>query len=212
MKKIAVGVTSLAIIGGISAGFVLEKPKERSTQSIERANDTIKVSRNEKRQPLISLDEEMKQTKEANRKSHAKRMAEEKRLKEKKAAQQEANRREAERQRERVVQSKPTKAPEIISKSPEIKKNTPGPRNNSRAPGISECIKKYESGGNYKALNPSSGASGAYQFMDSTWTAVTGLPGKAMNYSPAQQDSAFWKLWNNGAGAHHWVTAGRCGY
>ena len=35
-----------------------------------------------------------------------------------------------------------------------------------------ERIKYCESGGNYRAVNPSSGASGAYQFMSTTWHAL----------------------------------------
>lgn len=78
--------------------------------------------------------------------------------------------------------------------------------------GIAACIRKYESGGNYQAENPNSTASGAYQFLDSTWQSVTGLSGRAKNYSPSQQDAAFYKLWNNGRGANQWVTARKCGY
>lgn len=76
--------------------------------------------------------------------------------------------------------------------------------------GVAACIRKWESGGNYRAQNPNSTASGAYQFLDSTWQAVTGLSGRAMNYSVATQDRAFTKLWANGAGARQWVTAFHC--
>lgn len=82
----------------------------------------------------------------------------------------------------------------------------------SSSSGAAECIAKYESGGNVNAVNPASGASGKWQFLDSTWQSVTGLPGKASDYSEAQQRAAFDKLWANGAGASHWVTAGKCGY
>jgi len=76
--------------------------------------------------------------------------------------------------------------------------------------GAAACIRKWESGENYTAQNPASTASGAYQFLDTTWQATTGLPGRAMNYSPAQQDAAFDKLWAGGAGASQWVTAYHC--
>lgn len=76
--------------------------------------------------------------------------------------------------------------------------------------GIAACIRKWESGGNYTAQNPSSTASGAYQFLDSTWQHVTGLSGRAMNYPPSTQDSAFYKLWNGGAGSGQWTTAYHC--
>jgi hypothetical protein len=78
--------------------------------------------------------------------------------------------------------------------------------------GVAACIRKYESNGNYRAQNPSSSASGAYQFIDSTWRAVTGRSDRAMDAPPAVQDAAFYKLWDGGRGAHHWVTANRCGY
>ena len=94
-------------------------------------------------------------------------------------------------------------APKVASK---------GTTNHNPPGGIAACIRKYESGGNYQAQNPTSTASGAYQFLDTTWQAVTGLPGRAMNYSPAQQDAAFYKLWDNGRGANQWVTAYKCGY
>lgn len=56
------------------------------------------------------------------------------------------------------------------------------------------CIIRRESGGNPTAVNRSSGASGLYQFMDSTWHSVTGLPGKASQYSAAVQTAAALKL------------------
>jgi len=78
------------------------------------------------------------------------------------------------------------------------------------AGGAAACIRFWESGNNYRAQNPTSSASGGYQFLDSTWQYVTGLPGRAMNYPPATQDSAFWKLWDNGRGASQWVTHSHC--
>ena len=59
-------------------------------------------------------------------------------------------------------------------------------------PPILERIKQCESGGNYRALNPRSGASGAYQFLDSTWRTLPQSRGyrKAMYAPPARQDRA----------------------
>lgn len=127
-----------------------------------------------------------------------------------------------------VTKPAPTVTKKVVKRLPAVTKTktvtvyrkkvrTPVPQPTSTtahsAPGgIAACIRKYESGGNYQAQNPSSSASGAYQFLDSTWTAVTGLPGSAKNYSPSTQDAAFFELWNNGAGAHNWVTAHLCGY
>lgn len=65
------------------------------------------------------------------------------------------------------------------------------------------CVKQRESGGNYSAVNPSSGAGGAYQFMPSTWRALggSGLPQHA---SPAQQDAMAAKLYAT-AGRSPWA-------
>jgi muramidase (phage lysozyme) len=43
-----------------------------------------------------------------------------------------------------------------------------------------------ESGGNYSAVNPSSGAGGAYQILPSTWQAYGGQ-GLPQDASPAEQ-------------------------
>jgi Transglycosylase-like domain len=76
--------------------------------------------------------------------------------------------------------------------------------------GARGCIAKWESGGDYFAHNVVGTASGAYQFLDTTWWAVTGLSGEARAYPPAVQDAAFDKLWAGGAGAGNWVTAYHC--
>jgi hypothetical protein len=112
---------------------------------------------------------------------------------------------------------KPTKVVKVIKKKPVVKKTVKktkyvSSRSHNAPGGIAACIRKYESDGNYRAQNPTTSASGAYQFVDGTWHAVTGLPGHAKDYSPATQDAAFYKLWNGGKGAHHWVTAHKCGW
>lgn len=64
----------------------------------------------------------------------------------------------------------------------------------SNLPAFLVCVRNRESRGNYRAVNPQSGAGGAYQFMRSTWAAM----GFATRYgtqgaewaSPAQQDEA----------------------
>ena len=53
----------------------------------------------------------------------------------------------------------------------------------------------HESSGNPDAQNPDSTASGLFGFLTSTWTAVTGLPGPARDYSVAAQEAAFNKLY-----------------
>ena len=71
---------------------------------------------------------------------------------------------------------------------------------------IPEAIVLCESGGDYGALNPSSGAGGAYQILPSTWHLYggKGLPHEA---SPAEQDAIAAQIWaDSGPGA--WVCAG----
>jgi peptidoglycan hydrolase-like protein with peptidoglycan-binding domain len=59
---------------------------------------------------------------------------------------------------------------------------------------IPSSIVQCESGGNWHAVNSSSGAGGAYQIMPSTWRAYggTGLPQDA---SPTQQSAIASKIW-----------------
>lgn len=78
--------------------------------------------------------------------------------------------------------------------------------------GIAACIAKYESGGNPRAENPNSSASGLFQFIDGTWRAITGRSDRAKDAPVSVQIAAFYKLWDGGRGAHHWVVAPKCGY
>jgi septal ring factor EnvC (AmiA/AmiB activator) len=60
-----------------------------------------------------------------------------------------------------------------------------------------------ESGGNYSALNPSSGAGGAYQILPSTWE-LYGGSGAPQDASKAEQDRIAGEIWaDSGPGA--WV-------
>ena len=70
---------------------------------------------------------------------------------------------------------------------------------------IPEYIVMCESGGNYHALNPSSGAGGAYQILPSTWRAYggQGLPHMA---PPAEQDRIAGEIWRN-SGPSQWSCA-----
>jgi hypothetical protein len=43
--------------------------------------------------------------------------------------------------------------------------------------GFLACVRRHESGGNYQAKNPTSTASGAYQFLDSTWLTMSARAG-----------------------------------
>lgn len=52
---------------------------------------------------------------------------------------------------------------------------------------IMRGLRTQESGGNYKAINPTSGASGAYQYLRSTWNGYKGF-GEARSAPPEIQD------------------------
>lgn len=222
MKRTFATLATVLAVAGTTSFVVVESNTERpvvaaDSQSDRGDEDHSRASRSETRQPLVSEIEQMAIDKRANQKAIEEkqlqeRIEAEKRAKEKKA--RETAKQEAERKAALAVAAeKVRKQREANSKPRVYKPKVQQPVQNHVAPGgIAACIRKYESGGNYRAQNPSSTASGAYQFLDSTWQAVTGLPGRAMNYSPAQQDAAFYKLWNNGRGASQWVTAGKCGY
>lgn len=222
MKRTFATLATVLAVAGTTSFVVVESNTERpvvaaDSQSDSREDDHTRSSRSETRQPLVSDIEQMAIDKRASQKAQAEKRAQELAEAEKRAEEEKA-RKAAQAEAERkaalaVAAEKARKQREVNSKPRVYKPRVTQPTQNHVAPGgIAACIRKYESGGNYRALNPGSGASGAYQFMDATWRSVTGLPGKAMNYSPAQQDAAFWKLWNNGRGAHNWVTAPRCGY
>jgi hypothetical protein len=59
---------------------------------------------------------------------------------------------------------------------------------------IPASIVACESGGNYSAVNPSTGAGGAYQIMPSTWAAFGGQ-GLPENASPAEQNAIAAQIW-----------------
>jgi septal ring factor EnvC (AmiA/AmiB activator) len=68
---------------------------------------------------------------------------------------------------------------------------------------IPTYIVMCESGGNYSALNPSSGAGGAYQVLPSTWE-LYGGKGEPQNAPKAEQDRIASEIWaDSGSGA--WV-------
>ena len=62
-----------------------------------------------------------------------------------------------------------------------------------------------ESGGNYSALNPSSGAGGAYQIIPSTWEAYGGT-GSPHTAPKAEQDRIAAEIWAD-SGSSAWVCA-----
>lgn len=79
---------------------------------------------------------------------------------------------------------------------------TPASSGASHGYTIPASIVMCESGGNYSAVNASSGAGGAYQILPSTWAAYggTGLP---QNAPPAVQDAIAAKIYAAG-GPSQW--------
>jgi septal ring factor EnvC (AmiA/AmiB activator) len=71
---------------------------------------------------------------------------------------------------------------------------------------IPTYIVMCESGGNYGALNPSSGAGGAYQILPSTWD-LYGGEGEPQNAPKAEQDRIAAEIWADSGGSA-WVCAG----
>jgi septal ring factor EnvC (AmiA/AmiB activator) len=68
---------------------------------------------------------------------------------------------------------------------------------------IPTYIVMCESGGNYSALNPSSGAGGAYQVLPSTWE-LYGGQGEPQNAPKAEQDRIAGEIWAD-SGPSAWV-------
>ena len=68
---------------------------------------------------------------------------------------------------------------------------------------IPTYIVMCESGGNYGAVNPSSGAGGAYQILPSTW-ALYGGQGAPQNASKTEQDRIAGEIWAD-SGSSAWV-------
>jgi muramidase (phage lysozyme) len=71
---------------------------------------------------------------------------------------------------------------------------------------IPSSIVACESGGNYGAVNPSSGAGGAYQILPSTWS-MYGGKGSPQDGSKQQQDQIAAQIWSD-SGPGAWVCAG----
>ena len=74
---------------------------------------------------------------------------------------------------------------------------------------IPAAIVMCESGGNFNAVNASSGAGGAYQIMPSTWR-LYGQSGLPENASPALQSRVAAQIWAD-SGPAAWQCAGMVG-
>jgi muramidase (phage lysozyme) len=71
---------------------------------------------------------------------------------------------------------------------------------------IPQAIVMCESGGNFDAVNSSSGAGGAYQILPSTWESYGG-EGKPNDGSPQEQNQIASQIWED-SGSSAWVCAG----
>lgn len=82
----------------------------------------------------------------------------------------------------------------------------------SRGRSASAILACENRGGSYTAENPTSTASGRYQFVDGTFRATKaareGGWTHAADAPPEVQDAAFAEVWNGGKGSHHWAECG----
>ncbi len=116
-------------------------------------------------------------------------------------------RQEAARQAEIARQQKAAQA----AKQAKINQQQSAPRISSNTPGNGQCggnlppccVMNRESGGNITAQNPTSSASGKWQFLSSTWGNYMGYP-TAASAPEWVQDKRAAELWAGGAGASHW--------
>jgi hypothetical protein len=72
---------------------------------------------------------------------------------------------------------------------------------------IPSSIVMCESGGNYNAVNPTSGAGGAYQMLPSTYKGLGGKYSSPQAAPKWEQDRLAAKLWAGGRGAGNWACA-----
>lgn len=89
--------------------------------------------------------------------------------------------------------------------------STASAANGSGAQSTLAAIKFCESSNNYQAQNPSSTASDAYQFLDTTWQGLSAAKGYSKaKYAPASvQDAAALELYNQ-AGTSPWAASSSC--
>jgi muramidase (phage lysozyme) len=72
---------------------------------------------------------------------------------------------------------------------------------------IPSSVVMCESGGNYRAVNPNSGAGGAYQMLPQTYKGLGGRYAAPQVAPRWEQDQLAAKLWAGGRGAGNWACA-----
>jgi hypothetical protein len=97
----------------------------------------------------------------------------------------------------------PVVAPAPVYSAPAGTYSAPVSTSYSGGYSIPSSIVQCESGGNWSAVNSSSGAGGAYQILPSTWAAYGGT-GSPQDASPAEQSAIASRIWAS-QGASAWV-------
>ena len=134
-------------------------------------------------------------------------------------AAEEAARQEQQRKAAAAAAAKPPTKP--AAPAPAAPAPTTGTNNDSLADTGTDatrlCIMRKESGGNYSIVSKNGTYHGAYQFSRATGDATAKRMGRpdlvgtpVSQWTPAEQDQAFWTLWNHGAGRGNWPTAHGC--
>ncbi|WP_426572308.1 transglycosylase family protein [Aquihabitans sp. McL0605] len=105
-----------------------------------------------------------------------------------------------------VTPPPPPPPPPVKKVAPPVTRQAPaaGPSTGRCGGDLPPCyIMNRESGGSLTAKNPSSSASGKWQFLDSTWAGYGGYS-SASQAPESVQDAKARQLWAGGSGCGHW--------
>lgn len=201
LARVAIAVMAVAVFGGI---FVISS----NDGSAEPAAQTVRTTTTSTTPPTTTTTVDLRPVKawiDATNRQHffnVLKLQEAVRLQKAEAARQAAAERERERQ----------EALEAQQAAPTTQAPAPAPvaeQGTGRCGGdLPPCyVMMRESGGNIRAQNPSSTASGKWQFLDSTWAGYGGYA-KARYAPESVQDAKARLLWAGGAGCSHWSACG----